>query len=57
MMLFDEDVIELLYILGKGELYMWGKNAGLILAEKAAHYFQYIPHHVMMNDLFVIKVS
>jgi hypothetical protein len=44
------------FIPGTGELFLWGKNAGLIHSDKPSQYFQYIPHHIQMDGLFVMQV-
>jgi hypothetical protein len=43
-------------ISGNGELFMWGKNSGLIHSDKPSQYFQYIPHHIEMDGLSVRQV-
>ena len=44
-------------ISGKGELFMWGKNAGLIHCDKPSQYFQYTPHHIEMDGFSVTQVG
>jgi hypothetical protein len=45
------------FISGKGELFMWGKNAGLIHSDKSSQYFQYTPHHIEMDGMSVVQVE